>query len=202
MAKPYRTLRSSLRHEIDKIKGSRFIATAEPFDGESVLKNRIAELRTEFPTANHHCWAWRRGDEFRYGDDGEPSGSAGRPILRRIDGLGLDRVQVVVTRIFGGVKLGTGGLVRAYSAAAGAVLERAAVVEVVPSVKLRVTVPYALDGALRSVAAAHGLTLVNAGFGEVVTRILSVPEDAADAVVAELGERTMGRATVEIDPEG
>jgi len=200
MTRPYRTLKGELRHEIDKIKGSRFIAGAAPFLGEPELKSRIERLRAEFPTANHHCWAWRRGDEFRYSDDGEPSGSAGRPILRRVDGLQLDRVQVVVTRIFGGVKLGTGGLVRAYSAAAGAVLERADVEHVVPSVAVRVTVPYALDGAIRSIAAAHALVPLESSFGEFIVRGFRVPVDALDTVLKEMGERTMGRATVAVDP--
>src|SRR3546814_18000784 len=77
------------------------------------------------PDATHNCWAWRIGDDYRSNDDGEPAGTAGRPILAAIDGQGMDRVVVVVTRWFGGIKLGAGGLVRAYGGTAAECLRRA-----------------------------------------------------------------------------
>ena len=201
MSDPYRTLAEEARHEIDKIKGSRFIGTAGPFEGEVSLRERIEALRAEFPAANHHCWAWRRGDTFRYGDDGEPSGTAGKPMLQRIDGLDLDRVQVVVTRIFGGSKLGTGGLIRAYSAAAGEVLAQAKIVEVVPSAVVAVTVPYELDGAVRALGVELELAVVGSEFGETVIHRFRVPLTRVDAFNAEIRERTAGRARVETGDE-
>lgn len=196
MAGPYLTVSTEARCEIAKIKGSRFIATAGPFQDEAALASVIARLRDEFSDANHHCYAWRFGDRFRYNDDGEPSGTAGRPILQRIDGRDLDRTYVVVARIFGGTKLGAGGLVRAYSAAAGAALDAAHVVEVVPTSRIRVIVPYELKGAVASVVAARGVTPLDAVFAEVVTQIFAVPTDQLDDLVTALQERTAGRADI------
>lgn len=196
--RPYLTVGVELRHEIEKIKGSRFIATAGPYLDEAALAGRIARLKVEFPEANHHCYGWRSGDRFRYNDDGEPSGTAGRPILQRIDGRGLDRVFVIVTRIFGGTKLGAGGLVRAYSAAAGAVIEASHVIEVVPTRRVRVTVSYALQGAVESVAAGQGLAPLDAVFAHDVTQTFAVPAGDVEKVVGEWGERTAGRARIDL----
>jgi len=193
---PRRIVTRETRCEIAKVKGSRFIATAGPFRDEDELASVIARLRDEYPEATHHCSAWRSGDRFRFHDDGEPSGTAGRPILQRLDGRGLDQTFVVVSRIFGGTKLGTGGLVRAYAAAAQAVLDIAPTVECVPTQRLRVTVPYELQGVLESILTAHAVARVESVFAEAVTQVLAVPLDQVDALVAELGERTAGRAVV------
>ena len=193
---PYRTVTAEVRWEIPKIKGSRFVATAGPYQDEAALAAVIARLRYEFPEANHHCYAWRSGDRFRYNDDGEPSGTAGRPLLQRIDGRGLDRTFVVVTRIFGGTKLGAGGLVRAYSAAAGAVLEAATVADVIPTQRLRVVVSYELNGVVESVAASHRLSPLESAFTETVTHTFAVPLLQLDAFTAVLRERTAGRADI------
>ncbi|WP_428032986.1 IMPACT family protein [Ancylobacter sp.] len=115
-----------------EIKKSRFIAVAGPVADEAAAKDFIA-ARSD-PTANHNCWAWRLGQSYRFNDDGEPSGTAGKPILAAIDGQGLDRVAVVVTRWFGGILLGSGGLMRAYGGTAALCLreaEKAALIETV-----------------------------------------------------------------------
>lgn len=192
----YRTVAADVRCEIPKIKGSRFIATAGPYQDEAALAAVIARLRTEFSEANHHCYAWRFGDRFRYNDDGEPSGTAGRPLLQRIDGRGLDRTFVVVTRIFGGTKLGAGGLVRAYAAAAAAVLEAATVIDVIPTRRIRVVVSYELKGVVDSVAAAHGLSPLESLFTEAVTHTFAVPLLQLEAFTSVLRERTAGRADI------
>ena len=94
-----------------EVKHSRFLAQAGPVDSAEAAHAFMATVAD--PTATHNCWAWRVGDQYRSSDDGEPAGTAGRPILAAIDGQGYDRVAVVVTRWFGGIKLGAGGLVRA-----------------------------------------------------------------------------------------
>ncbi|WP_050849109.1 IMPACT family protein [Bordetella pertussis] len=109
------TLAAACRHQ-EEIKKSRFAAYAAPV-------GTIAEAMAHFaahsdPAATHNCWAYRIGNEYRFNDDGEPGGTAGRPILQAIDGQGLDRVAVLVVRWFGGIKLGAGGLVRAYGGCA------------------------------------------------------------------------------------
>ena len=198
MTQAYRTLARPARVEIDKIKGSRFIASGFPFAGEQHLADEMRRLREEFSDANHHGYAWREGQRFRYGDDGEPSGSAGKPILQQIDGRGLDRVAIVVTRIFGGTKLGVGGLIRAYGGAARTLLDHARIVERVPLRVIRVSIPYSLTGALAGVAAAFDLEPVDSTFDEQVRQTFHVTIDRAEAFVAAVGEQTSGRAELEI----
>src|SRR5512138_1197293 len=98
----------------EKIKGSRFIATARPVASEQEALAFIEEMKKEFHDATHNAFAWRAGigraQRYRYNDDGEPSGTAGQPILRAIDGRGAGNLCIVITRYFGGTKLGTGGL--------------------------------------------------------------------------------------------
>src|SRR4051794_24982489 len=111
------------------VKKSRFVALAGPVASEQAAKAFIADHSD--PTANHNCWAWRVGQGCRSSDDGEPGGTAGKPILQAIDRLQLDNVAVVVTRWFGGILLGSGGLVRAYGGVAAACLRASSLVEIV-----------------------------------------------------------------------
>ena len=114
-----------------KDNGSRFIALAFPVETEEAVKEIVASLRKEYHDARHHCYAYRiglKGDVWRASDDGEPSGSAGRPILGQIDSLGLSDVLVVVVRYFGGIKLGIPGLIRAYKTSTADALSQATIV--------------------------------------------------------------------------
>jgi uncharacterized YigZ family protein len=198
----YRTLARAHRAEPPKTKGSRFIASGFPFAGEERLTAEIARLRDEFPDANHHCWAWRDGERFRYADDGEPSGSAGQPILRQIDGAGLDRVALIVTRIFGGTKLGVGGLIRAYGGAAKELLGRAEIVEVVPYRVISVTAPYESSGALAAIAVSFGIEPAESSFGEQVRQVFHIPRVRAEEFVTAMTDRTAGRAEIQVrDPD-
>jgi uncharacterized YigZ family protein len=115
------------------VKKSRFLATALPVADEEAAKAALSVHAD--PRANHNCWAWRIGAACRFNDDGEPGGTAGKPILQAIDGQSLDRTLVIVTRWFGGVLLGTGGLVRAYGGTAAACLRSATLVEQVATLK-------------------------------------------------------------------
>lgn len=114
------------------IKKSRFRAVAIPVDSEAAVKAALAEHSD--PSANHNCYAWRIGNVYRFSDDGEPSGTAGKPIFQVMEGRQLDRTLVIVTRWFGGVLLGAGGLVRAYGGTAAACLREAALEETIPAV--------------------------------------------------------------------
>ncbi|MCP3982480.1 MAG: YigZ family protein [bacterium] len=195
----YRTVLGEFRFEGEKIKGSRFIATLIPLREAAALGSILEPLRAEFPEANHHCWAYRLGtgrDTFRYSDDGEPSGTAGKPILQRIDGHSLTDLVVVVSRIFGGTKLGAGGLIRAYGGAAGAALDRVEIREVLPVRRVTLTFPYDLSGAVRGVLVAAGLEPSASAFGETVSMDLEIPEDRADGFLAQLAEKTAGRVAI------
>ncbi len=145
MSDTYRTLAEATSAEI-KVVDSRFIAEAFPVDRTEAAEAQIEAVRAREHQARHHCTAYRIGVEghtFRYNDDGEPSGTAGAPILQRIDGHELTNTLVVVTRYFGGTKLGTGGLARAYGDAAEAALDRASIVERVVRIPLRLRFDYA-----------------------------------------------------------
>ncbi len=123
---------SSLSVGLYKELGSRFIAKAYPVEGEEEVKAIVDSLRKEYHDARHHCYAYRigpAGSIWRANDDGEPSGSAGRPILGQIDSAGLSDVLVVVIRYFGGIKLGVPGLIRAYKTATADALCQASVIE-------------------------------------------------------------------------
>lgn len=191
-----RTLAALARHEISKIKGSRFAATAHPVTTEDEAMAFVETCRETEPEATHHTFAWRLGldpNHFRFSDDGEPSGTAGRPILRAIDGRELSDLVVVVIRWYGGTKLGTGGLLRAYAAAAAELLDRARIVERVLTEPLRLRFSYDLLGAVRGALAALGLEESSGEYGADVQLDIAVPLEDVAAVREALVEATAGR---------
>ena len=128
-----------------KDNGSRFIALAYPVESEAEVKEIVASLKKEYHDARHHCYAYRiglKGDVWRANDDGEPSGSAGRPILGQIDSAGLSDILVVVVRYFGGIKLGIPGLIRAYKTSTADALENAEIIEKIASKMFRIHFGY------------------------------------------------------------
>jgi len=133
MDKPIDTYRSisSPSEGLYKNNGSRFIALAFPIEREEEVREIVGKLKKEYHDARHHCYAYRLGhlgDKFRSSDDGEPSGSAGRPILGQIDSAGLSDILVVVVRYFGGIKLGIPGLIRAYKQSTADALAQADII--------------------------------------------------------------------------
>jgi len=138
MDKPENIIRDSYKsipgpgRGLFKDNGSRFISFAYPIESEEEAKEIVSGLKKEYHDARHHCYAYRLGhlgDSFRANDDGEPSSSAGRPILGQIDSRGLSDTLVVVVRYFGGIKLGIPGLIRAYKTSSAEALDNAGVVE-------------------------------------------------------------------------
>lgn len=197
MTLEFRTVAGEHRHEIDPIKGSRFLTSVAPAADPDEAEAFVARIRAELAGATHNCWAWRcgrDGEVFRSSDDGEPSGSAGRPILQQIEGHGLTNVAVVVTRWFGGTKLGVGGLMRAYGGAAGKTLDRTPCKVVVVTRRLVVEHPYECSGAVQRLLAAHGLEPLEATYEANVRLVLEIPERDAPAFERELLDRTAGRA--------
>ncbi len=122
------TIAAQVSYE-EEIKKSRFQAIAVPVENEAAVKAFLEENKDI--TTTHQCWAWKIGHQVRFNDDGEPSGTAGRPILATIEGNQLTNVLVLVNRWYGGVKLGTGGLVRAYGGSAGQCLLLAEKIELI-----------------------------------------------------------------------
>lgn len=135
------TLRNSAQLQ-QEIRKSRFLARAERVDSPDEAMTSLKRLSD--PLATHNCWAWRIGALYRFSDDGEPGGTAGRPILQAIEGQGMDRVLVVVTRWYGGIKLGTGGLARAYGGCAAECLRLAERIPLVAMTQLRAHCEFAL----------------------------------------------------------
>lgn len=128
-----------------KDNGSRFIAFAYPVETEEEVKEIVMGLKKEYHDARHHCYAYRlglTGERFRSNDDGEPSGSAGRPILGQIDSLGLSDILVVVVRYFGGIKLGIPGLIRAYKTSTSDALQSARTIEKIAGKNFRIEFSY------------------------------------------------------------
>ena len=137
---------AGLSEGLFKDNGSRFIAKAFPVESEAEVKEIVAAIKKEYHDARHHCYAYRiglDGSAWRANDDGEPSGSAGRPILGQIDSAGLSDILVVVIRYFGGIKLGIPGLIRAYKSSTADALAQARVVEKVAGRWYRLNFPYA-----------------------------------------------------------
>jgi uncharacterized YigZ family protein len=140
MSETLSTLIQRCRHQ-EEIKKSRFVAHAAPVTGTDEALAFVREVGD--PVATHNCWAYRLGQDYRFNDDGEPGGTAGRPILQAIEGQAMDRVAVVVTRWYGGTKLGAGGLVRAYGGTAAECLRRAERVPIVAMTRLGVHCDFA-----------------------------------------------------------
>ena len=193
------TIGSHCQIEAPPTKKSRFIADAFPVSDETEANRCIEQVRAAFADASHHCFAWRlqEGDRgWRSADDGEPGGTAGQPILARIDGADLRGVLVVVTRYFGGTKLGKGGLIRAYGGAASLVLQQADIIEVRQTKSMRITIAYTDQGAVQGALRAVGLEPLETAFGTEVTITLAVPVEDVEPLTAEIRDRTAGRAQV------
>jgi len=140
----YKTIQSK-SEGLYKEKGSKFIAFAYPMSSEEAIKTEIAELRKRYHDARHHCFAWRLGadlERYRVNDDGEPSGSAGKPIYGQIQSRELTDVLVVVIRYFGGTLLGVGGLINAYRSAASDALDQSGIVEMKVTSRLKLEFGY------------------------------------------------------------
>ena len=150
-----------------KDNGSRFIANAYPVETEEEVKEIVAALKKEYFDARHHVYAYRlgyMGDKFRANDDGEPSGSSGRPVLGQIDSMGLSDVLVVVVRYFGGIKLGIPGLIRTYKSSTADALTNAEIVEKIASKVFRVHFGYMSMNSVMKVLKDMGLEQKNQKF--------------------------------------
>jgi uncharacterized YigZ family protein len=192
------TLAAPAQHAIE-VRHSRFLANAAPIVSAAEATSFLREVAV--PDATHNCWAWRLGGEYRSSDDGEPAGTAGRPILAAIDGQGYDRVAVVVTRWYGGIKLGAGGLVRAYGGAAAECLRQAPRLPLVDTVTLAVHVAFEDVSLLHHLLPAFSAAKQSESFDAEGARIVvELPADQAGALKTRLRDATRDRAR--FDDEG
>jgi len=175
------------------IKKSRFIGCVQPVADRAAALAVVASLRAEHPAAAHVCWALMAGGQSAANDDGEPGGTAGRPMLEVLRHQQVEGALATVVRYFGGVKLGAGGLVRAYTDAIAQALLGATLVPLLRQRSLRCSVPYALEGLVRRELSVAGAVLEAVQHGDDVALAFSLPEPEADAFIARLGDAAQGR---------
>jgi uncharacterized YigZ family protein len=184
MSQGYPVPSKTLEREIERRK-SRFIAHAGRVGTREEAMAFLQSVRDRYPDARHHCWAYLVGDpetatSAAMNDDGEPSGTAGKPILNVIQHKGIGDVMVVVARYFGGVKLGAGGLVRAYAGATEAVLSELPVAARVPLETVRMDMDFAHEQAVRHWAGERDAEVLAIDYGEGVTMRLRLPAEQCD----------------------
>lgn len=174
-----------------KDNGSRFIATAYQVSSEEQVKEIVAALKNEYHDARHHCYAYRLGHDgsrFRANDDGEPSGSAGRPILGQIDSAGLSDVLVVVVRYFGGIKLGIPGLIRAYRESAAEALANCVRVDKVATESFCLVFPYEAMNEAMKISREFSRTRTSPECGSACKLHFDVPLSRIAALYERVGE--------------
>ena len=186
------TIASAVHHELI-IKKSRFIACVQPMADRAGAQKIVAELRAQHPGAAHVCWALIAGGQSAAVDDGEPSGTAGRPMFDVLRHQDLDGVLATVVRYFGGVKLGAGGLVRAYTDSVAQALLTAPKIPIIKLMQLRCSAPYAMEGMLRRELDAAGATLDEVAHGDDVLFTFSLPVGEAAAMRVRLDDAGHGR---------
>lgn len=201
-----RTIYAPARSEIE-IKRSRFIASCARTDSEEDARAFIAQIRREFPDARHHCTAFiihqdTGPDTARSSDDGEPAGTAGNPMLKVLTESDLTNVTCVVTRYFGGTKLGTGGLVRAYSGAVQQVLEDAQTVRLVTQPSYQLQLPISEAGKVEAKLTQNGYQILARGFAQDATLRFSAPLETSQSQVESYLSSISGREiSIETAPD-
>ena len=197
---PYRIIEYGGTAEIEE-KKSRFIAHVAAVNNEEEALAFIEAKKKQFWDARHNCYAYILGEQaqtMRFSDDGEPSGTAGRPILEVLMGSGIRNLVVVVTRYFGGTLLGTGGLVRAYTKAAQAGLEASIVRTMCCGYEVTVVTDYNGIGKVQYLLGSRGIPVEEADYGEQVTVRINIPYEDKDAVINEITEATAGKAKTDV----
>ena len=199
----FTSVAKEFRHEY-VVEKSRFITTVYPCKTEEDAQTFISRINKEFWDARHNCYVYYVGmnrEATLCSDDGEPSGTAGRPMLDVLLGAGIYNAAIVVTRYFGGVLLGTGGLVRAYSGAVQAGLAASTVIEKHHGISLQVTTDYTGIGKIQYIAGERSLPILDSEYTDKVVLKLLVPDDQVEEVKKAITEGTNGRAGLEKDAE-
>lgn len=193
MSHPLATLAAPCTHAME-VKKSRFRAQAVPVQDADAAMSWIAAIDD---AAAHHSWAWRIGQQYRFNDGGEPSGSAGKPILAAIDGQQLDSVAVVVSRWFGGIKLGVGGLIRAYGGTAAECLRLGERIPIIATTHLTLACSYADLPLIKARMASMQAEVRQEDFGaHTVTVQLALPDEHLDALTRLVADVTHGQGLV------
>lgn len=184
---------------VTEVKKSRFIATITPVTAKEEALSFFQKIRDHYSGANHNCFAYIIGNpksaiDIGCGDDGEPSGTAGKPMLGVLQHNNIGDVAVMVTRFFGGTKLGTGGLVRAYSAAVKMAVEKVSLNEFIQSSCMQISIPFEFESNVRHLLATLNLTVIDSEYSENVLIKIDVPERILDSVQKKVNDITRGVA--------
>jgi len=172
-----------------KDRGSKFLAYAFPIQSADDFKKRLKELKEEHPKAAHHCFAYRLdidGNNFRSGDDGEPSGSAGKPILGQIDSKGLTNTAIIVVRYFGGTLLGVPGLINAYKTSASLALQLTAIVQKPVLITYELNFDYTLVNDVMVVVKRFGLVLIENEMQLFCRMVIGIPKESLELALDKL----------------
>jgi uncharacterized YigZ family protein len=192
----YYTIAAESEIEI-KIKGSKFIGRAFQCSDETEAENILKNINKKFYDATHNCFAFRVGlgndSKFRYSDAGEPSGTAGRPIFDQIEGKKLTNLIIIVTRYFGGTKLGTGGLTHAYSDSAAKALEKAGIIEKFITKNLSMILQFPDFNNVEQMFRKYDVNIIRQDFSDIVELTVEIRLSLVDKVKGELIELTSGR---------
>jgi len=195
----FKTIAANAESEI-KVKGSRFIAFAAPVLSRQEAEKIYAQRAKLFSDATHNCYGYRVGcgdqSEWRLSDDGEPAGTAGKPIIQVIDSNALTNVIVIVTRYFGGSKLGIGGLKRAYSGAAAQVLNSCSITTQYVTVEFDINFPYHLTNAVMREISSYKGEIVAAAYQAETKLAVRIRKSYADAFRSALRDTTAGKVSV------
>jgi uncharacterized YigZ family protein len=194
----YKTIKREVRFAL-KVKGSKFVASASPSITKTEAEEFIHRVKKHFFDATHNCYAYNCGTDgsvYRFNDDGEPGGTAGKPILGAIEKFGLTDVCVVVTRYFGGTKLGVGGLVRAYSDAAEGVLTAAEHVTKHLLDTIRVSFPHAYISNIMRIASKLDARIVETTYDEEVHLVLEIRRSKAEELRTSMVNHTSGNVRI------
>lgn len=202
MADSYYTILTPGRGEYEE-KRSRFLGEALPVSSPEEIAANLERIRRQYYDARHHCYAWvlgERRDSKKASDDGEPSGTAGLPILKVIEGSTCTNILIVVTRYFGGTLLGTGGLVRAYTAAAKAALSDAGPVCMKPGERLALSMEYSLLDPVNHYLRTENIAVEKTDYTDQVKETVLVPEEKLKEVrqhLEALGNGRIGLTSLE-----
>jgi len=199
--KKFKTINKVFFYEIPKIKGSRFIGRLYPIESKLEAENLLEEIRKDFYNVTHNCFAYRTGineDDiiYRFSDDGEPSGTAGKPILTTLESFGLTNVLIVVTRIYGGTKLGTGGLIRAYSQSAREVIENCKIIEIELYSTIKFSYEYDLTNLVMNINNKFEATIISESYGDSAEMEIKVNSAFTEDFINEIFERSNGKIKI------
>ena len=198
------TVAAACRYEGERVKGSRFIVDIVSVASEADAHDALSAIADEFADASHHCWAWRIATPSidRASDDGEPSGSAGRPILARLAGRNLVDTAAIVTRYFGGTKLGVGGLVRAYGGAVGEALDTLRLLPWIEMCEVRFEHDYSHTDAIERLTSETAGVILDRSFGESVMLHLRLPVISAHNFADAIADLTAGSIVLTSEKHG